>query len=147
MTSEIILITIPYCTIYYLLYQEFLTVCVYLQSIAGLLIVLAIPQFNYTYCHHIFIVSYSYLYQIFSNASSTTYHIIYISSYSYSLVLFVPIYRIDHLLEPWRHDISMLESATHFALVLLLGRFSYQLPISGHSFFVVIVSSTPLSYF
>ena len=133
MTSEIILITIPYCTIYYLLYQEFLTVCVYLQSIAGLLIVLAFPQFNCTYCHHIFIVK--------------LFLFVFNSSYSHSLVLFVPIYRIDHLLEPWRHDISMLESATHFALVLLLGRFSYQLPISGHSFFVVIVSSTPLSYF
>ena len=56
MTSEIILVTIPYCTIYYLLYQEFLTICVYPQSIAGLLIVLAILQFNCTYCHHIFIV-------------------------------------------------------------------------------------------
>ena len=142
MTSEI-----PYCTIYYLLYQEFLTVCVYLQSIAGLLIVLAFPCLTVLTVTIFLLLSYSYLYQIFSNASSTTYHISYNSSYSHSLVLFVPIYRIDHLLEPWRHDISMLESATHFALVLLLGRFSYQLPISGHSFFVVIVSSTPLSYF
>ena len=40
----------------------------------------------------------------------------------------------------------MLESATQFSLVLLLGRFSYQLPISGPSFFVVIVSASPLSY-
>ena len=29
MTSGIIFVTIPYCIIYYLLYQEFLTVCVY----------------------------------------------------------------------------------------------------------------------
>ena len=29
MTSGIKLATIPYCTIYYLLYQEFLTLCVY----------------------------------------------------------------------------------------------------------------------
>ena len=29
MTSGIKLVTIPYCTIYYLLCQEFLTVCVY----------------------------------------------------------------------------------------------------------------------
>ena len=29
MTNEIKLATIPYCTIYYLLYQEFLTLCVY----------------------------------------------------------------------------------------------------------------------
>ena len=28
-TSGIIFVTIPYCTIYYLLYQEFLTVCAY----------------------------------------------------------------------------------------------------------------------
>ena len=30
MTSGIIFVTIPYCTIYYLLYQEFLTACAYL---------------------------------------------------------------------------------------------------------------------
>ena len=41
----------------------------------------------------------------------------------------------------------MLESATHFSLLLLLGRFSYQLPISGSSFSVVIVAATSLSYF
>ena len=41
----------------------------------------------------------------------------------------------------------MLESATHFSLVLLLGRFSCQIPISGPSFSVVIVSATSLSYF
>ena len=29
MTSGIIFLTIPYCTIYYLLYQEFFTVCAY----------------------------------------------------------------------------------------------------------------------
>ena len=29
MTSGIIFVTIPYCTIYYLLHQEFLAVCVY----------------------------------------------------------------------------------------------------------------------
>ena len=29
MTSGIIFVTIPYCIIYYLLYQEFLAVCVY----------------------------------------------------------------------------------------------------------------------
>ena len=41
----------------------------------------------------------------------------------------------------------MLESATHFSLVLLLGKFSYQLPIPGPSFSVVTASATPLSYF
>ena len=41
----------------------------------------------------------------------------------------------------------MLESASRFSLVLLLGRFSYQVPISGPSFSVVIVSATPLIYF
>ena len=30
MTSGIIFVAIPYCTIYYLLYQEFLSVCAYL---------------------------------------------------------------------------------------------------------------------
>ena len=43
MTSGIILVTIPYCTIYYLLYQESLTVCTYPQSITGFLIVSAFP--------------------------------------------------------------------------------------------------------
>ena len=54
----------------------------------------------------------------FSNASSTT----YISSnsfFSHCLVLFVPIYCINHL----------LESATLFTLVLLLRRFCYQVHI------------------
>ena len=108
-------------------------------------IVSAIPQFNCNYCHHIFIVKLFLLYKIFSNASSTTYHISHNSCFSYSLVLFVPIYSINDLLESWRYDISMLESAAYFSL--LLGRFSNQLPISGTSFSVVIVSATPLSYF
>ena len=47
-----------------------------------------------------------------ANASSTTYHIIYNSCFSYCLVLFVPFYGINHL----------LESANLFSLVLLLGR-------------------------
>ena len=38
MTSGVIFVTIPYCTIYYLPYQEFLTVCDYL-SITGFLLV------------------------------------------------------------------------------------------------------------
>ena len=45
MTSGIVSVTIPYCTIYYLLYQEFLTVFAYPQSITGFLIVSAIPEF------------------------------------------------------------------------------------------------------
>ena len=48
----------------------------------------------------------------------------------------VPTYSINHL----------LEFAAPFSLLLLLGRFSYQLPISGPPFTVVIVSATPLSY-
>ena len=50
---------------------------------------------------------------------------------------FVPIYCINHL----------LDSATPFSLVILLGSLSYQLPILGPSISVVIVSVTPLSYF
>ena len=42
MTSGIIFVTIPYCNIYYLLYQEFLTLCAY-PYIAGILILSAIP--------------------------------------------------------------------------------------------------------
>ena len=49
-----------------------------------------------------------------------------------SAVFFIPIYCISHL----------LESTTPFSLVLLFGRFSYQLPISGPSFSVAIVSAT-----
>ena len=41
----------------------------------------------------------------------------------------------------------LLESATPFFLILLLDKFSYQLPISDPSFPVVIISRTPLSYF
>ena len=43
MTSGIIFVTISYCTIYYLLYQEFLSVYVYPKSIAGFFVVSAIP--------------------------------------------------------------------------------------------------------
>ena len=71
-----------------------------------------------------------------SNAPSTTYHIIYNSCFNHCLVLFVPIYCINHL----------LESATPFSKVLLLGRFSCQLHISGLSISITIVSSPPLSY-
>ena len=39
-----------------------------------------------------------------------------------------------------------LESATLFLLVLLLGTFSYQLPISSSFLSIAIVSATPLSY-
>ena len=42
---------------------------------------------------------------------------------------------------------SMLESATHFSLVLVLDRFFYQLLILRSSFFVVIVSATPQAGF
>ena len=77
MTSATIFTTIPYCTICYLLYQEFLTACVYPLSITGFLIVSA----------------------NISNASSTTYHISYNSCFSYFLVLFVSIYCTNHLLE------------------------------------------------
>ena len=42
-TSGIISVTIPSCIIYYLFYQEFLTVCAYPLSIAEFLIVSAIP--------------------------------------------------------------------------------------------------------
>ena len=41
LTSGIIFVTIPYCTIYYLLYQDY--VCAYPQSIIGFLKVSAIP--------------------------------------------------------------------------------------------------------
>ena len=71
------------------------------------------------------------------NASSTTYYISYNSCFSYCLVLFVPICCISHL----------LGSATPFSIALLLVRFSCQLPISGSSICVVIVSATRLSYF
>ena len=73
---------------------------------------------------------------IFSNASSTTYHSRYKSCYSNCLVLFLSIYCIIHS-----------ESTNPFSLVLLLGRFSYQLPISGPSIYIVILSATPLIYF
>ena len=43
MASRIKLATISYCTIYYLLYQEFLTLCVYPIYITGFPIVLAVP--------------------------------------------------------------------------------------------------------
>ena len=68
--------------------------------------------------------------------SGTTYHISYNSCFSYCLVLFVPIYRISHL----------LESGTRFSIVIPLGRFSYHLPMSGPSISVVFVLATPLSY-
>ena len=42
MTSGIKLAIIPYCTVYYLLYQEFLIVCASPQSLATFLIVSAI---------------------------------------------------------------------------------------------------------
>ena len=73
------------------------------------------------------------MHYISSNAISTTYHISYNSCFSYCLVLFIPIYCINHLLESSRYIISMLEYATHFSLVLLLDMFSYQLPISRSS--------------
>ena len=41
LTSGIIFVTIPYCTIYYLLYQDY--VCAYPQNIIGFLTVSAIP--------------------------------------------------------------------------------------------------------
>ena len=114
MTSATIFTTIPYCTICYLLYQEFLTACVYPLSITGFLIVSA----------------------NISNASSTTYHISYNSCFSYFLVLFVSIYCISQL----------LESATLFSIVFLLGRFYYQVPVSGPSISVAFVLATRLSY-
>ena len=43
MTSGIIFLTIPYCAIYYLLYQVFLVVCAYPYSITGFLIASAFP--------------------------------------------------------------------------------------------------------
>ena len=76
------------------------------------------------------------MYQIFSNESSNTYQISCNYCFSYCLFLFVHIYCTNHF----------LESVTPFSLVFLLGRFFYQLPISGPSFSEVIVS-TPLSYF
>ena len=57
--------------------------------------------------------------------------------FRYCLVLFVPIGCISYL----------LESASPVSIVLLLGRFSYQVPLSSPSIFVVIVSATALSYF
>ena len=108
MTSGIVFVTIPYFTIFYLLYQEFLTVCAYPQSITGFLIVSAIPQLMFT-------VTILFIVKLFLNVLditqhiTTIYHMHHDSCFSYCLVLFVHIYSINHLLEsapPFLQNIS-----------------------------------------
>ena len=67
----------------------------------------------------------------------STYLISFNSCFTICMVLVVPIYCINHL----------LVSATHFNLALLSGRYYYQLSVSGSSISLVVVSSSPLSYF
>ena len=158
MTSGIKLTTIFYCAIYFLLYQEFFNLCVCPQCITEFSTVSAISQLNCTYCHNIFIAKQFLMvldiFQCIKYYLYTTNILLILLISAITLVSAIVqfclfLFTISIIYQNLGVIISpcMLESATHLSLVLLLDRYSYQLPIQRSSFSVVIVSGTSLNYF
>ena len=132
MAYGFISVTIPYCTIYYLLYQEFLIACAYPYDIAGSLINCFLVQL-FLLTREFLLLNYSQLYQIFPNASVTIYYISCNSCFSFFLVqLFL----------------FTLSISYQYLLLLLSSQYSYQnqLSLSRASISLVVVSATPLSH-
>ena len=138
MTSGIIFVIIPYCTIYYLLHQEFLTylpICKVLLNFLQYQLFLNLTILTVTI---LFIINLFLIVLDISNASSITYHISCSSCFGYCLVFFFLFYCISHL----QNQLLILSLQYSYQV-----GFFYQLPLSGPSISVVIISATPLSYF
>ena len=135
MTSGIIFATIPYCTIYYLLHQEFLTYVPIRKVLLDLLqyklfLSLTVLTVTILFIVNLFLIvlDIQILYVIISA-------IIPVSAIAQFCLLFFTV------------------SITYQNLLILSlqyscqVRFFHQLPISGPSISVVIISATPLSVF